>query len=89
MGDFDTGVSAGSKEKMHQKKMIAPILITTIVVIYYIGLSVIFLIGYTFTLWIGLMLWVVPLLLAAVMISVCRERIKEIKEGEEDDLSQY
>lgn len=27
--------------------------------------------------------------LSAVMVKVCRERIHEIKKGEEDDLSQY
>ena len=32
---------------------------------------------------------VIPALLAATMIGVCIERIKEIKGGEEDDLSQY
>ncbi|MBQ8246838.1 MAG: hypothetical protein IJZ42_06870 [Lachnospiraceae bacterium] len=34
-------------------------------------------------------LGIVPLLFGSVMIKVCVERIKEIKEGEEDDLSKY
>lgn len=32
---------------------------------------------------------IIPLLLSAVTIGVCIERIVEIKKGEEDDLSQY
>ena len=34
-------------------------------------------------------LGIVPLLLACVMTAVCIERIKEIRSGEEDDLSKY
>jgi uncharacterized membrane protein len=35
------------------------------------------------------LLGVIPLLLAVVMIVVCKERIDEIKKGEDNDLSQY
>ena len=35
------------------------------------------------------LLGIVPAVLAIVMIAVCIQRIKEIKGGEEDDLSQY
>ena len=34
-------------------------------------------------------LGIIPLLFSVVMIKVCIDRIKEIKKGEEDDLSQY
>ena len=48
----------------------------------------------------GLLIWalegvwkyilgIIPIALSAVMIAVCVERIKEIQEGEEDDLSKY
>ena len=73
--------------KTHKKKMIAPILITTLMLLYYIAYFA-FLIAlldgflkYAFGL--------IPLALSAVMIMVCVERIKEIKKGEEDDLSKY
>ena len=36
-----------------------------------------------------LILGLLPLAFSAVMIKVCIERIREIKKGEEDDLSQY
>ncbi len=70
-----------------KKKMIAPIIITIIIIIYYIvyfGLLITFLNG----VW-KYVLGIVPLLLSIIMVKVCVERIKEIKEGEEDDISQY
>lgn len=73
--------------KLHKKKMIAPIIITFIIIAYYVvyfGLLIALLDGiwkYAFG--------IIPLLLGIVMVKVCIERIKEIKEGEEDDLSKY
>ncbi len=72
----------------HRKKMIAPVIITGIVVIYYafyFGLLITFL----ESTWLKLLLGIIPVLLAATMIAVCVERIKEIQGGEEDDLGQY
>ena len=71
----------------HAKKMIAPIVITVIMLIYYalyFGLLATVLTG----VW-KYVLGIVPLAFAAVSVGVCIERIKEIKKGEEDDLSQY
>ena len=72
---------------MHRKKMIAPIVISVIVVLYYaayFGLLITVLDG----IW-KYVLGIVPILLSAVMVKVCIERIKEIKDGEEDDISKY
>ena len=72
----------------HRNKMIAPIIITALIVLYYVGFV-------CFCLFVGmppmlmLVFGVVPLLLAGVCIYVLVERIKEIRSGEEDDLSQY
>ncbi len=71
----------------HGRKMLAPILISAIVILYYVAYF-----GLLITLVEGIwkyILRIVPLLLSAVMVMVCIERIKEIKEGEEDDLSKY
>ena len=71
----------------HGKKMIAPIIITVITVLYYVIYF-----GFVRALLDGLgklLLGLLPLLLSAIMIAVCIERIKEIKKGEEDDLSKY
>ena len=69
------------------KKMIAPIIATCAVIIYFI---------FYFTMIVTTvggfgkyLLGIVPLLFVVVIIKVCVERIIEIKEGEEDDLSKY
>ena len=72
---------------LKQKKMIAPILVTIILVLYYV-LYFAFLIFWLDGIW-KYALGLIPLLLSAIMIAVCIERIKEIRKGEEDDLSQY
>ncbi|WP_166435279.1 hypothetical protein [Lacrimispora indolis] len=50
--------------KLHRKKIIAPLVITILLVIYYMGFL-------------------------AACIYVLLERIREIRSGEEDDLSNY
>lgn len=71
----------------HFRKMIPPILVTVIMLFYYLlyfGILVSLLEG----VWLYA-LGILPLALAVVMVKVCIERIHEIKKGEEDDLSQY
>ena len=73
--------------KSHGRKMIAPIVVSIIVVLYYVVYF-----GVLLSLLDGIwkyVLGIIPLLLSAVMVKVCIERIKEIKGGEEDDISQY
>ncbi len=73
--------------KSHKRKMIAPIVITIIMVLYCaVYFSV--LIHLRNKLYVYL-LGIVLLALAILMIAVCIERIREIKKGEEDDLSKY
>ena len=74
---------------MNKKKLIAPIVITVIILIYYIGFAVICFIGEGIPLLAKLIGGVIPLILAGVCIYILIERINEIKSGEEDDLSQY
>jgi hypothetical protein len=72
----------------HNKKVIAPVVITILLVLYWV-----------FYLTIGLSLPIptpykiigalVPLGLIGVSLFVLIERIKEIRSGEEDDISQY
>ena len=62
-------------------------MISVIVVLYYaayFGLLITMLDG----IW-KYVLGIVPILLSSVMFKVCIERIKEIKDGEEDDISKY
>ena len=73
--------------KSHKQKMIAPIVITAIMILYYIvyfGFLIVMLEGI-----VKYVLGIVPIALAAVTLWVCIERINEIRKGEEDDLSKY
>ena len=67
--------------------MIVPIVITVIIVVYcvvYFGISMLLFRG----LW-QFLLGIVPFVLAVVMVKVCMERVHEIRNGEEDDISKY
>lgn len=75
--------------KSYIKKLIAPVIITILLVIAYViwGLSVALILEvsiYLKVLWL-----VIPALLIGVCIYVLIERIIEIRSGEEDDLSNY
>ena len=75
------------KLNSHRRKMIAPIAVSVIMILYYIvyfGFLILLLDG----IW-KYVLGVLPLVFAAVTVKVCIERIREIKKGEEDDLSKY
>ena len=72
---------------VHKKKMIAPIIITAIIILYdiaYFGFLIFLLDG----IW-KYVLGIIPLVFSGIMIYVCIERINEIKKGEEDDISKY
>ncbi len=74
--------------KSHSKKMIAPIIITAVFVLYftlYFAL-IVFIVP---SIILKALLGVIPALLGAAMIRVCDQRMKEIKGGEEDDLGKY
>ena len=67
--------------------MIAPIVVSILVILYYVvffGILITELDG----IW-KYLLGIAPVAFSAVMIHVCIERIKEIKDGEEDDLGKY
>ena len=73
--------------KVNKKKFIAPIVVTVLMVAYYVVYF-----GFLIALLPGVwkyVLGLLPLALSVVMVKVCIERIQEIKKGEEDDLSQY
>ena len=69
------------------KKLIVPIIVTILMVLYYVVYF-----GFLISLLEGVWkyaLGIIPLAFSTVMIKVCIERINEIKKGEEDDLSKY
>ena len=71
------------------KKMIAPIIIASIVILYYVAIIVLFAIMPGIPDIVRVLMVVIPLILARLMLGVLISRIKEIQGGEEDDLSQY
>ena len=71
----------------HRKKMIAPIVISVFMILYYIIYF-----GYLILLLEGILKYlfgIIPIMLSILIIKVCIERINEIKGGEEDDISKY
>ena len=72
---------------MHRKKMVAPIVVTVHMILYYVVYFG-FLISALSGIW-RYVMGILPLALTIVTVKVCIERIREIKKGEEDDLSQY
>ena len=73
----------------HFKKMLAPIIITVLLVLYYLGVVLVLLCIPHIHLVLKLVMIIGPLAVCGVMIGVCISRIKEIQGGEEDDLSKY
>ncbi|MBR3768828.1 MAG: hypothetical protein IKL10_11410 [Clostridia bacterium] len=73
--------------KKNFKKLIAPITVTILLILYFIVYF-----GFLITLLNGIfkyILGILPLVFAVLTVYVCVERIKEIRSGEEDDLSKY
>ncbi len=73
--------------KKNNRKIIAPILITVVMIVYY-GVYFGFLISLLSGVW-KYALGIIPLVFSAIMVKVCIERINEIKKGEQDDISKY
>ncbi|MGE4353321.1 MAG: hypothetical protein AB7D36_04460 [Oscillospiraceae bacterium] len=74
--------------KSHTRKLIAPIVISVVIVLYYVGFAVACAV-LSMPLPVKLICGILPLIFAGVTVYVLIERIKEIRSGEEDDLSQY
>ena len=71
----------------NKKKMAAPIIVTVIMVLYYVVYFG-FLISLLDNVW-KYALGLFPLMFAVIMVKVCIERLNEIRKGEEDDISKY
>jgi hypothetical protein len=74
---------------MHKKKMIAPIVITALLVLYFIGFTYACVVMPGIPLLIKIVGGGIPLLIAGACIYVLIQRIKEIKNGVEDDLDKF
>lgn len=72
----------------HQKKMIAPIVITVLLSAYMLTYFLV-LLSVPMPVWAKVLVGLIPLAMLGASIYVLIQRIKEIRSGEEDDLSQY
>ena len=80
-------VSEVIKMNPHRKKMIAPIVVSVIMILYYVVYF-----GFLITLLPGIWKYVsgiIPFVFSVLILKVCIERINEIRKGEEDDISKY
>ena len=75
-------------EREHRKKMAAPIVITVLFVLYLIAYVVLVILAAGWSP--AMLLLMIPLVALGIgMVVVLKERIREIKSGEEDDLEKY
>ena len=75
-------------EREHRKKMAAPIVITVLFVLYLIVYAVLVIRDAGWSP--AMLLLTIPLVALGIgMVVVLKERINEIKSGEEDDLEKY
>jgi hypothetical protein len=73
---------------MKFKKIIAPVIITILLLVYYAA----YLWGWSYIMvptWLKGIGLIIPICLMGVSIYVLLERIKEIRSGEEDDIGKY
>lgn len=73
----------------HRKKMVAPIIIASVLIVYYVVIAAVCFLLPEIPVTVKVLLAVVPLALAGVALAMLSERIREIRSGEEDDLSKY
>ena len=72
-----------------QKKLIAPIIVTVITIVFLLGYFGMIFVLIPLSVGLRLLIGMIPLGLAGVSVYVLVERIKEVRSGEEDDLSNY
>ena len=82
-------IPAVSIKMKKRKGYLAPTLVVAFLVLYYVGMAVIFICVPGIPGWVRALLCPIPLLMCAVAVGVLIQRIREIRSGEEDDLDQY
>lgn len=76
-------------KKEHCNKMIAPMIIAAILIVYYIAIAVTCVLIPGLAVIVKLLMMIIPLVLAGMAFAVTIERVNEIRSGEEDDLGKY
>ena len=72
-----------------KKGYLAPVLVVAFLLLYYMGIAVVFALQPGVSGWLKALLCLIPLAVCGVAVYVLVQRIREIHSGEEDDLDQY
>ena len=78
-----------NRKIQHRKKMAAPIIIAVLLILWYIGMAIACFCIPEIPFIFKILMAIIPAAISGVMSFVLAERIKEIRSGEEDDLSKY
>ena len=74
---------------MKKRGYLAPALVVAFLILYYGGMTAVFICVPGIPGWVKALLCIVPLAVCGPAIYVLVQRIREIQSGEEDDLDQY
>ena len=78
-----------NRKIQHRKKMAAPIIIAVLLILWYIGMAIACFCLPEIPFIFKILMAIIPAAISGVISFVLAERIKEIRSGEEDDLSKY
>lgn len=78
-----------NRKIQHRKKMAAPIIIAVLLILWYIGMAIACFCIPEISFIFKILMAIIPAAISGVISFVLAERIKEIRSGEEDDLSKY
>jgi len=78
-----------NRKIQHRKKMAAPIIIAVLLILWYIGMAIACFCIPEIPFIFKILMAIIPAAVSGVISFVLAERIKEIRSGEEDDLSKY
>lgn len=78
-----------NRKIQHRKKMVAPIIIAVLLILWYIGMAIACFCIPEIPFIFKILMAIIPAAISGVISFVLAERIKEIRSGEEDDLSKY
>ena len=78
-----------NRKIQHRKKMAAPIIIAVLLILWYIGMAITCFCIPEIPFIFKILMAIIPAAISGVISFVLAERIKEIRSGEEDDLSKY
>lgn len=78
-----------NRKIQHRKKMAAPVIIAVLLILWYIGMAIACFCIPEIPFIFKILMAMIPAAISGVISFVLAERIKEIRSGEEDDLSKY